>query len=56
MHLNRGKNRRFKFILYKTNKKYYEVSTLYDCVGKLSMIIGRMLQLSKFVWTLRSSV
>ena len=55
-------------------KKYYEISTMYECVEKLSMIIGsniwmiclnlnsffyvlsRMLQLSLFVWKLRSSV
>ena len=36
----RPTNWRFKCIVYKTNKKYYEISTLYECVEKLSMIIG----------------
>ena len=25
---------------YKKNEKYYEMSTIYECVEKLSMIIG----------------
>ena len=49
-------------------KKHYEISTIYECVEKLSIIISCniriclifydlswMLQLSEFVWTLRSS-
>ena len=28
---------RFKCIVYKTNKEYYEISTIYECVEKLSM-------------------
>ena len=61
-------------IVYKTNNKYYEILTIYECLEKLSMIIGCniwviclelnwffydpswMLQLSEFVWTLRSLV
>ena len=27
-------NRRFKCIVYKTNKIYYEISTIYECVEK----------------------
>ena len=59
--------------LISEHKKYYKISTIYECVEKLSMIIGCniwmiclelnwffydpiwMLQLSEFVWTLRSS-
>ena len=31
---------RFKCIVHKTNSKYYEILTLYECVEELSMIIG----------------
>ena len=37
---NTEKNRRFKCILYKTNKKYYGISTIYECVEKLWVIIS----------------
>ena len=74
MELDSNKNLRLKYILYETSKKYYGISTIYECVEKLSMAIGyniwmiclesnlffydpsRMLQLSEFVWTLRTSV
>ena len=33
-------NWRFKCIVYKTNTKYYEISTIYECVEKKSMTKG----------------
>ena len=36
----RPTNRRFKSIVYKTNKTYNEVWTINECVGKKTMIIG----------------
>ena len=39
-HLTANLYRRFKCNGYKTNKKYYETSFLYECVEKISMIVG----------------
>ena len=36
----RPTKRRFMCNVYKTNKKYYEISTIYECVEILSKIIG----------------
>jgi len=30
----------FKCIVFKSNKKYYEISTIYECIEKLSINIG----------------
>ena len=32
--------RRFKCIVYITNKKYYEILTMYECVEKYLMTMG----------------
>ena len=57
-----------KYYSKKQNKKYYEILTIYECVDlgfniticlKLNSLFyntSRILQLSKFVWKLRSSV
>ena len=36
----RPTHRRFKCIVYKTNKAHYKILTIYECFAKLSMIIG----------------
>ena len=67
-----SRENKLKAKYYFLNQNYYEISTIYGCVEKLSIIIGcniwiiclelmfyypiRMLQLSEFVWTIRSSV
>ena len=33
---------RLNCIVYKTNKEYYEISTIYECIEKKSMIIDRL--------------
>ena len=35
-----SRNRFLKYIVYETSKKYYEITTIYECVEILSMLIN----------------
>ena len=39
-HLQRPNKLHSKYIIKERRKKYFEISTLYECVEKLSLIIG----------------
>ena len=42
------KNHRLKYIVYKTNKKYYEISLIYKCIELNSIIIGNNIWMVSF--------
>ena len=50
----RPNNRLLWFIVYKTNKKYYEISTSYNCIESNSTLLGYAIWIInfKFNWTI----
>ena len=64
IYLSNPKKYRLKYSVCKTNTKYYEILTIYECIALNSIITGynilifdqiEILQLLEFVWMPRSS-